>query len=248
MHCWRRPIFLLILSSIVWISGCRSSQANPAPARQAAAKSQTPSGPAPKRPPHDSALSTYRNPGYGISFRYPRNYLLEEDFDSEDPSAFNAQQELEPGSILVATRTPIPIPRFVAAGSNSSSILRSHPRSANPSPLLPMRHTRPAQHPFKASPSIGVNEAGLPPALERRTATTLVFPTAPATSFSSKLSPAPTPIPVLASRKPTSPKSCVSSTKLFLHSKSTTRERLPAPCSGRACAVLRPEGGGGCYC
>src|SRR6267142_7129659 len=105
MHCWRRPIFLLILSSIVWLSGCRSSQANPAPARQAAAKSQTPSGPAPKRPPGDSALSTYRNPGYGISFRYPRNYLLEEDFDSEDPSTLNAQQELEPGSILVATVT-----------------------------------------------------------------------------------------------------------------------------------------------
>ena len=105
MLCWRRPIFLLILSSAVWLSGCRSSQANPPPARQAAAKSQTPSGPAPKRPPHDSAPSTYRNPGYGISFRYPRNYLLEEDFDSEDPSTLNAQQELEPGSILVATVT-----------------------------------------------------------------------------------------------------------------------------------------------
>ena len=105
MHCWRRPIFLLILSSAVWLSGCRSSQANPAPARQAAAKSQTQTIPAPKHPPRDSALSTYHNPGYGISFRYPRNYLLEEDFDSEDPSTLNAQQELEPGSILVAAVT-----------------------------------------------------------------------------------------------------------------------------------------------
>ena len=105
MLCWRRPIFLLILSSAVWLSGCRGSNANPVPARQSPAKSQSPTIPAPKHPPRDSALSTYHNPDYGVSFRYPRNYLLEEDFDSEDPSILNAQQELEPGSILIATVT-----------------------------------------------------------------------------------------------------------------------------------------------
>ena len=108
MFCWRRPIFLLILSSAVWLSGCRSSQANPAQARQSLAKSQSPTAPPPKHAPRDSALSTYHNPDYGVSFRYPRNYLLEEDFDSEDPSILNAQQEIEarqPGSILIATVT-----------------------------------------------------------------------------------------------------------------------------------------------
>jgi len=67
-----------------------------------------PTAPPPKRAPRDSALSTYHNPDYGVSFRYPRNYLLEEGFDSEDPSILNAQQELaarQPGSILVATVT-----------------------------------------------------------------------------------------------------------------------------------------------
>jgi len=43
-----------------------------------------------------------------VSFRYPRNYLFEEDSDSEDPSILKAQQELaaqQPGSILIATVT-----------------------------------------------------------------------------------------------------------------------------------------------
>jgi len=92
----------------VWLSGCRSSHANPAPARQSLAKSPSPTAPPPKRAPRDSALSTYHKPDYGVSFRYPRNYLLEEGFDSEDPSILNAQQEIaarQPGSILVATVT-----------------------------------------------------------------------------------------------------------------------------------------------
>ena len=102
MFCWRRPIFLLILSSAVWLSGCRSSQANPAPARQSPAKSQTPTAPPAKRPPRDSALSTYHNPDYGVSFRYPRNFKLQEQFD---PWAMEPLQRLigqQPGPILVA--------------------------------------------------------------------------------------------------------------------------------------------------
>ena len=98
---------MLILCAL-WFSGCRSSHANPAPARQSPAKSQTPAASAPKHPPHDSTFSVYNNPAYGVSFRYPRNYLLEEAFDSEDPSTLKIQQELverQPGSIFVATMT-----------------------------------------------------------------------------------------------------------------------------------------------
>jgi hypothetical protein len=105
---WWRPVYFLILWSAVWLSGCRNGRANPAPARQTPAKSQIPAALATKHLTRDSAFSTYRNPGYGVSFRYPRNYLLEEDLDSEDPSILDAQRELaaqQPGSILIATVT-----------------------------------------------------------------------------------------------------------------------------------------------
>src|SRR6266849_985770 len=111
MLYWRRPIFLLILFNAVWLSGCRRSQANPAPARQSAAKSQSPTAPAPKHAPRDSAHSVYNNPSYGVSFRYPGNYLLAEEFDSEDPSILKSRPgpaEPQPGPILVVT---INIPR-----------------------------------------------------------------------------------------------------------------------------------------
>jgi hypothetical protein len=106
MRCWRQPIFILLILSSVWLSGCRSSHANPAPARQSPAKSQAPTPPVAKHPPRDSALSLYHNPDYGVTFRYPRNYLLAEWFDSEDPSTRQSQQELaerQPGSIFIAT-------------------------------------------------------------------------------------------------------------------------------------------------
>jgi len=92
----------------VWLAGCRSSRANQVLARQIPAKSQSPAALATKHPTRDSALSTYHHPGWGVSFRYPRNYLLEEDLDSEDPSILDAQRELaaqQPGSILIATVT-----------------------------------------------------------------------------------------------------------------------------------------------
>jgi hypothetical protein len=51
-------------------------------------------------------LATYSNPTYGVSFRYPRNYLLEEEIEPDDSSTLWTQQELEaeqPGSVLVAS-------------------------------------------------------------------------------------------------------------------------------------------------
>src|SRR2546422_4213965 len=106
MRYWRRPIFLLILSSAVWLSGCRGIQANAAPARQSAAKSQSPTAPARKQAPGHSAHSVYNNPSYGVSFRYPGNYLLAEEFDAEDPSILKSRPgsaEPQAGPILVVT-------------------------------------------------------------------------------------------------------------------------------------------------
>jgi hypothetical protein len=59
-----------------------------------------------KDTPHESFLSTYNNPEQGISFRYPRNYSLEEG-DVEERSFFLQRQEdldaEQPGAKLLAT-------------------------------------------------------------------------------------------------------------------------------------------------
>jgi hypothetical protein len=59
---------------------------------------------------HEAFLSTYRNPEHGVSFRYPRNYLLQESSEEELPGAglpfLKLQEELDeeqPGATLVAT-------------------------------------------------------------------------------------------------------------------------------------------------
>ena len=56
--------------------------------------------------PHESLLSTYNNPEEGISFRYPRNYYLEEG-DIQERSFFLKRQEdvesEQPGAKLLAT-------------------------------------------------------------------------------------------------------------------------------------------------
>jgi hypothetical protein len=59
-----------------------------------------------KQPPHEGALSAYNNPDYGLSLRYPRNYLLDDDPDPNDSPALLTQRDWEsrqPGAILVAT-------------------------------------------------------------------------------------------------------------------------------------------------
>ena len=63
------------------------------------------------RPPHrevsrEAFLSTYNNPEEGISFRYPRNYALEEGDVLERSFFLKRQEELDierPGATLVAT-------------------------------------------------------------------------------------------------------------------------------------------------
>ena len=104
----RRTISLLLILSATWLSGCGRTHAKSAPSQPTPAIAQAPAPPAAKHPPRDSAFSVYNNPAYGVSFRYPRNYSLDEEPDSEDPSILQAQQELaaqQPGSLLIATVT-----------------------------------------------------------------------------------------------------------------------------------------------
>jgi hypothetical protein len=105
MFLQRRSSSLLLILSVVWLSGCHSSHAQAAPSQSLAAKPEAAPPPVVKRPLRDSAFSVYNNPAYGISFRYPRTYSLDEALDSEDPTILQAQQELaaqQPGATLVA--------------------------------------------------------------------------------------------------------------------------------------------------
>src|SRR5258708_5589756 len=104
----RFPVSLSLILGTIWFSGCRNSHAQSVPSRQAtpAAESSAPS--VAKRSLRDSALSTYNNPNYGVSFRYPRNYFLNDAFESEDAAIIEAQQGLaakQPGAMLVAIVT-----------------------------------------------------------------------------------------------------------------------------------------------
>jgi hypothetical protein len=126
MLSWRRTISLLLILSAISFSGCRSTHAQSALSRQSTVAKEQAAATAPsvaKHPPRDSAFAIYNNPAYGVSFRYPRNYLLAEASDAEDSAILQAQQELaerEPGSILVATVTipPDAYPNTTFAGGS----------------------------------------------------------------------------------------------------------------------------------
>jgi hypothetical protein len=95
-------------------AGCSSKAALPKPEKiasrpipgAAAAPVPHPAKPAPR----ESAFSTYSNPDYGVTFRYPRNYPLDEGPLNEQATSgmpgSRSQQELESeqaGTELVAT-------------------------------------------------------------------------------------------------------------------------------------------------
>jgi hypothetical protein len=75
----------------------------PSPQRPLARK------PVAKPAPRESAISTYSSPEYGVTFRYPRNYPLDEgplDEAAEDTPGLRNQADLQgeqPGAVLVAT-------------------------------------------------------------------------------------------------------------------------------------------------
>jgi hypothetical protein len=105
MPLQRRSSSLLLILGVVWLSGCHSTRAQGAPSQSLATKPEPVPVPVAKHVPRDSAVSVYNNPTYGISFRYPRNYSLDEALDSEEPTILQAQQELaiqQPGATLVA--------------------------------------------------------------------------------------------------------------------------------------------------
>ncbi len=102
----RQFIALGLVLVAIWLASCDDSHARSAPSRPSSASAQGTVPSAAKHPPRDSVLATYDNPTYGVSFRYPRNYMLEEEIEPDDSSTLWTQQELEaeqPGSVLVAS-------------------------------------------------------------------------------------------------------------------------------------------------
>ena len=114
MTRWHAILFLGLIASGVGLAGCSSKAALPA------RRAPEPTGPrltAPTNQPEraakpaarESTLSIYSNPAYGVSFRYPRNFALEEagDLNENAPgSGVRTPEQLaqeEPGALLLAT-------------------------------------------------------------------------------------------------------------------------------------------------
>ncbi len=117
---WKPFTPLALIAIIFTLSGCPGSHSNFLPSRASASvapATKLPDAPpvaqqearvSPKHPPRDSAFSVYHNPDYGVAFRYPRNFALQEqsEADESDADAAQAQQDLtaeQPGALLVAT-------------------------------------------------------------------------------------------------------------------------------------------------
>jgi hypothetical protein len=113
-------VLLLILAlGAIRFAGCHSTRADFASthASYSSAKSTAaPSAPGQpgtvsKHPPRDTVFALYHNPTYGVSFRFPRNYAIEEQLEPDDSSPDTSslvrkQQELadgQPGSTLVVS-------------------------------------------------------------------------------------------------------------------------------------------------
>src|SRR6266704_1745321 len=93
VHC-KQSIALGLVLGTIWLSGCDDSHARSAPSGSSSSASAQASAPsAAKHSPRDSVLATYSNPTYGASFRYPRNYLLEEEIEPDDSSTLWTQQD-----------------------------------------------------------------------------------------------------------------------------------------------------------
>ena len=118
-----RVLFIVLMAAFgpMELTGCGGEAARSAPKTRTQASSAAagpndntsqssfatrPPRPSRKEFAREASLSTYHNPDEGISFRYPRNYSLEEG-DAQESSFFLKRQEdldiEQPGATLLAT-------------------------------------------------------------------------------------------------------------------------------------------------
>jgi hypothetical protein len=119
-------LYLLTLALTIIFSGCHTTHAHPAPPKPATAKAQPSPPPAPapvsKHPSRDSEFTVYRNPDYGLSFRYPRNFDLREDFEEGALQPLEGLTGDQPGAIPVAA-VEIPSDAFPNTTFRSGTLL-----------------------------------------------------------------------------------------------------------------------------
>jgi hypothetical protein len=103
-------VLLLVLAlGAARLVGCRNTHAASAASSGKSSLATPAAGPAraaSKHPPRDSVFALYHNPAYGVSFRFPRNYAVEEQLEPDDSSLTHKQQELaadQPGSTLIVS-------------------------------------------------------------------------------------------------------------------------------------------------
>jgi hypothetical protein len=116
-------VFIVLIAAVEWVAsaGCReqaaiathavqaqtgSSAAVPINEHRHATRNGTHPRPSRSDALHQSFQSTYNNPEEGVSFRYPRNYFLEEGEVQEHSFFLQRQEDLDseqPGAKLVAT-------------------------------------------------------------------------------------------------------------------------------------------------
>ena len=105
---------ILVVAGILWLGGCpgRTSPSVSASLPAAAQLSNSsatclPHGAGGSRHAEkhsaDWSMTTYSNPEYGLSFRYPREYALEEGEVDEHSFFLRRQEDLEPDTKLLAT-------------------------------------------------------------------------------------------------------------------------------------------------
>jgi hypothetical protein len=114
---WRKRFVTLALTvGALTLTGCPGKTANSVSLAPLIRSAQTTGAPVPalspeygrlhhsaRRGARDSSLALYNNREYGISFRYPRNYALEEGHIEERSYFLKRQDALEPSATLLAT-------------------------------------------------------------------------------------------------------------------------------------------------
>jgi hypothetical protein len=103
---WKDFLIVILGVSGLGLAGCSGRAASPERnAHNAVAVGSSPRTVA-KATPREAAFSVFNEPEYGIAFRYPRNYALEEGEPEESASGTRSQTQLteeQPQAVLLAT-------------------------------------------------------------------------------------------------------------------------------------------------
>jgi hypothetical protein len=105
---WKRFVLLISVFAVNGggLAGCSGRAASPGKNVRSAAAAIGQTQRAAKATPREAPFSVYNEPEYGVAFRYPRNYALEEGAPEEPISGVKSQEELveeQPEAVLLAT-------------------------------------------------------------------------------------------------------------------------------------------------